>query len=44
MAGGFNKGKASGTWEISFTKEDWADWGTDGAFTGTLKQGSGITR
>lgn len=44
MAGGFNKGKASGTWEISFTNEDWKDWGTDGAFTGTLQQGSGITK
>jgi hypothetical protein len=44
MTGGFNKGKASGTWEISFTKEDWMDWGTDGAFTGTLQQGNGITK
>jgi hypothetical protein len=43
MTGGFNNGKASGTWEISFTKEDWMDWAPDGAFTGSLQQGNGIT-
>jgi hypothetical protein len=37
MKGNFINEKATGSWEISFSKKEWADWGIDGEFAGKRK-------
>jgi hypothetical protein len=44
MTGKFSNGETQGTWDISFTKDIWDGSVENGSFTGTRKQGSGITR
>lgn len=43
LDGTFKNGKASGNWEISFSKEEWDGWVTDGTFNGSLTSGSDVT-
>ena len=43
MDGHFKDGASSGKWEISFSKEEWNGWVSDGVFTGQRGDGDGIT-
>ena len=43
MQGTFKDGTSRGTWDISFTKQEWQGWIDPGTFTGTLQSGGGVT-